>query len=518
MTSKIRMATVLLLASAACAGAGGAGRPGGDRFKQADERAPAVGVFTEDAERAAYNDAIEHRRRAMMATESGNADQARAEFAAAADGLATFTERFGATEYQIPIRYHAAELYMQAQQWEKAAVQAERAATDPKASELSRAMGYHLAAQAWLNAANAEVKAGKNEPIKLIYAEQRRGQPLKPRVPPGAWKRFVDTSDAYLSRLEADPELKRPAAERRLMPPAQLALIAGEVEYAFDNMEDARRRFEVVIQRWPGEADEMEAAVPLYLQTFLIAGDTAGYQAASNRVTETVQAQAKKTTDPKDKAAYQKVLDAVGRAAAASRFGEAQKLLDAGKPAEAAQAFEAAAADPAGGDTAGALHNAAIAWDKAGQPAKAVAIRQRILKEFPDSKIAPANALLVAAYHSKKGEHADAAREYTSYVERWPEDANRCVALQNVAAELDSAKKPLEAAERYLVFGKDGSCAKADPNFAARALYRSGQLFSLGKKGAKAKEAFTAAVGVTGVTDTVAKSQVEDARRRLKAP
>lgn len=516
-TSKIRIAAFLLLAAAGCATGGGGGRTLAERYKQADERLPGASAFSEDAERAAYSDVLEHKKRAMIATESGNADQARAEFAASADALTSMLDRFGVSEYQIPLRYHASELYMQGQQWEKAAVQAERAATDPHANDRTKAMAYHLAAQAWLNAANAEVKAGKNEPIKLAYVEQRRGEPLKPRVPPGAWKRFVDTADAYQQRLEADPELKKPAAERRLMPPQQLALIAGEVEYAFDNMEDARRRFEVVMQRWPGDAEVMEAAVPLHLQTFLLQGDQAGYEAAVKRARETVEAEAKKATDPKAKEAYAKVLDAVGRAEAGARFGDAQKLLEAGKPAEAAQAFEALAAEQrAGSDVPGALHNAAIAWDKAGQGAKAAATRQRILKEFPDSKIAPNNALLVASYQSKKGDHAEAARLYGEFVEKWPENPNRCVALQNVAAELDTAKKPTDAAERYLVFGKDAACARSDPNFAARALYRSGQLFSLAQKPAKAKEAFTAAVAVQGVTDTVAKSQVEDARRRLK--
>src|SRR5512133_254860 len=301
------------------------------------------------------------------------------------------------------------------------------------------------------------------------------------------------------------------------MPPEQLALIAGEVEYAFDNMEDARRRFDAVIQHYAGDAEVMEAAVPLYLQTFLIQGDQAGYDAAAKRVRQAVDVEAKKATDPKAKEAYAKVLDAVGRAEAGARFGDAQKLLEGGKAAEAAQAFEALAAqNQAGGDVPGALHNAAIAWDKAGQPAKALAIRQRILKEFPDSKIAPNNALLVAAHHSKRGEHAEAARLYGEFVQKWPDNPNRCVALQNVAAELDAAKRSADAAERYLVFGKDPTCAKGRPNFAARALSRCGQLFTLAKKPAKAKEAFAATVAVQGVTDTVAKSQVDDARQRLK--
>ena len=143
-TSQLRPAALLLLLAAACATGGGAHAPA-ERYKQADERLPGESAFGEDAERAAYKDVTEHKRRAMIASESGNADQARAEFAAAGEGLASMLDRFGVNEYQIPLRYNAAELLMQAQQWEKAAVQAERTATDPTANDKTKAMAYHLA-------------------------------------------------------------------------------------------------------------------------------------------------------------------------------------------------------------------------------------------------------------------------------------------------------------------------------------------------------------------------------------
>ena len=53
-----------------------------------------------------------------------------------------------------------------------------------------------------------------------------------------------------------------PPAERHLaIAPAQLALIAAEVQYAFDNVEEARRRFDAIMQKWPGDAEIMENAV-----------------------------------------------------------------------------------------------------------------------------------------------------------------------------------------------------------------------------------------------------------------
>jgi len=287
------------------------------------------------------------------------------------------------------------------------------------------------------------------------------------------------------------------------------------VEYAFDNMDDARRRFAEILNRWPDEGEVLESAVPLYLQTFLFANDTQGYQAEVVRIRQLVQERGQKATDPKQKESYGKVMEALSRAEAGTQFAAAQKLLDEGKAAQAAQAFEDLASDPQVGDAANALHNAAVAWDKAAKPDRAAELRERILKEHGDTKVAPNNMLLLAVYKSKKNDHAGAAKMYEEFIQKHPDSPNRCVALQNVASELDMAKRTAQAAERYVAFGTDEKCATADPNVAARALYRAGRLYEGAKQKAKAKEAYAAAVGMKGVTDTVAKSQVDDAKRRI---
>jgi tetratricopeptide (TPR) repeat protein len=515
MTSKMRISVVLFALAAACATGGGGKGTRNERFYQATYKLPTESQL-DDAERGMIRDARTHFERGLVAQQSGNIDQARAEWNTAADGYVQFADQFQSSEWRMPVRYRAAELYMQAQQFERAAEQAHKVMADPQADASTKAVSARLAAGAWLNAANQKVKANQLEPIKLANADQRRGQALQPRVPPGEWKRFVDAADTYLANLDADPEAKKPAAERRGgLPPAQLALIAAEVEYAFDNMDDARRRFADILNRWPDEGEVLESAVPLYLQTFLFANDTQGYQAEVVRIRQLVQERGQKATDPKQKESYGKVMEALSRAEAGTQFAAAQKLLDEGKAAEAAQAFEDLASDPQVGDAANALHNAAVAWDKAAKPDRAAELRERILKEHGDTKVAPNNMLLLAVYKSKKNDHAGAAKMYEEFIQRHPDSPNRCVALQNVASELDMAKRTAQAAERYVAFGTDEKCATADPNVAARALYRAGRLYEGAKQKAKAKEAYAAAVGMKGVTDTVAKSQVDDAKRRI---
>jgi tetratricopeptide (TPR) repeat protein len=525
MTSMIRNVAVLcFVALAACATGGGGGGGGtaksvNDRFKQADHRLPEAREFRDEDERARIQMAYTPLQRGDLAASSGNMDQARAEWRAAADALAAFTDRFKASEFRITLRYKAAELYMRAQQPEKAAQQAEQILVDPMAKDASKAMASHLAAMAWQNAAVVQSKAGQLESIKLPTADQRQGAPLQPKPPPGAWKRFVETTDQYLKFAAAEPELQKPRSERRFqLGPSNLALIAAEVEYAFDNMEDARRRFEQILQNHANDPEVMEDAVPLYLQTFLILGDDAGYRAAITRVKGVIQAQGQQATEPKAKEAYAKLGDTVARMEQGSGFTEASALMEQNKFAEAAAAFEKFANEyRENPDAPNALYNAGIAYDKAQQPEKAAAIREKLLAQFGDNaKIAPQTALMLGQHYSKKNQHAEAAKLYDAYLQKWPGGDFKCVALQNVAYEFDVQNKRVEAAERYLAFGTDSKCSKEDPNSAAKTLFRAGQLFEKAKQRAKAKAAYGAAAGVQNVTDTVAQSQVSEAKRKAK--
>ena len=203
--------------------------------------------------------------------------------------------------------------------------------------------------------------------------------------------------------------------------------------------------------------------------------------------------------------------EALARAGAGARFAAAERLLAEGKAADAARAFEAIAVEAGAVDPANALHNAAIAWDKAGEPAKAAALRERIVSEHAASPVAPDDALSLAAHHSRAGDHLAAARTYEGFLSRWPAAPTRCVALQNVASELDVAGRPAEAGARYLAFGRDEGCTKGQPELAARALVRAGNLFE-----AQAKAAYGGAAALPGVADPEARKRVSEAKRRLR--
>ncbi len=501
MTKRALLAVLLLAAGCATAGKGA-----GEKFRQAEHGLPAATEFPDGPERAAYTAAHAHEAKG----DAASGEQARGEWAQAAQGYAGLAEKPPTAEWRVPLRHRAAELFLRAQRWDKAFETAEVLVQDAHASDASKAVAARLAATAALGAAVAAVKAGQLEKLDLGLAPAKK-EP-NGRAPPATWKRVVDATDAYLARSGADPESKKPPPERRNgVSPAELALAAAEVQVGYGDADGARRRLEAVMERWPSEAEVLEQAVPLYLGTFLARGDREGHDAAVERLREKVTQEATRAAGAKEKAALAKLQDMLSRARAGARFAAAERLLADGRAAEAAQAFEAVAAEPGVGEPANALHNAAVAWDKAGDAAKAAQVRERIAKDYPGASVAPDDTLSLAAHHSRRGDHLRSARLYDEYLARWPGSPNRCVALQNVASELDLAQRPADAAARYLAFGKDEACAKGDPNIAARALFRAGRLFE-----EQARAAYGGAAEFVGVADPEAKEVVSKAKRRLK--
>lgn len=508
MTSRSRSPFVFFLPLAAlasaCATAGGRGSAPAAVNHQADERIPPLSAFEPGPQRTLYNQALDHEQRGWKLESSGDAEGSRQPLQDAARGHLAFVERFERTGWDVTLRYHAADLLRRARSFDEAMAVAEKVAADARSSPKTKAM-------ALLQIANANVGAGRMEALRITPAEERKERPVQPRSMAEPWKRFVEATDVWLD--SADPA--RPEPKDRTLSAAQLALVAARVAYAHDDMEQARRRLAILLERWPGDHRVFEGAAPLYIQTFFLTGDHEGAQAALGKVREIAQVQQQQATAPDARAAYEKVVTETERVASGARYERAKALLEQGKAEEAAQAFEALAQEE-GGDDAAALVAAAIAWDKAGKADRAAELRRRVVDEHADARVAPGAALQLAAYLARRGDHVEAARVYALHTEKWPEDQGHCTALQNGAVELDLAKRAQEAAGRYRALGTEARCAETSPDVAALALYRAGQLYLATRKRAEAREMFQAATEIKGVSTPDAKRRVAEARSEAK--
>jgi tetratricopeptide (TPR) repeat protein len=539
-------ALLLLLLIAACATTTKVSA--GPAVKQADYKEPEPKTDRDAGEMAqisALEDAYGHMKRAQMARLSNDDDTARAEDRIAADLLVRFVDRFPSDEYQLVFLRMATERYLGVRDWQAGASTAQRIVDSKYANDVSRAIGARLAAGAWQQLAVQEMRSGKIPPLQLLSYEQRKGADPKPQVPALPWKMFVENADLYARLAAADPAAKVSGEERRIAGGAeipQLQLIAAQVEFGYDNMEDARRRFLALIEQVPSKAEIMETSVPYYLETFRVMKDDAGYDQALARLQPVFAGQARKAAEAaaaagateaqkKNAAALAKLDDDLTRRLKGSGYTAAGESLRKGEAAEkagkgaeaqalyreAAARFEQFAADQADSpDAPNALFNAAIAWDKAKDPKKAIADREKLVAKYPDAKIVPQALVVLGVGQAREGNPAKAAQAYETYLSRWPTGPQHCVALQNLGVALQQTGRKVDAAQRYQQFAADEGCLKDDPNNAAKVLYEAGKLFTEAKKQAEARKAFQALVDLPGVTDVVPRSYQADAKERLK--
>ncbi len=117
---------------------------------------------------------------------------------------------------------------------------------------------------------------------------------------------------------------------------------------------------------------------------------------------------------------------------------------------------------------------------------------------------------------SEQRRHADAAAEYELYPARFPDGAERCLALFRAGVEWESAGKKQLAADRLLAVGTDEACAAKGPNAAGNALARAGGLYEALGLSAEARVAFERLVALKGVSDASVRAKVESARMRLR--
>jgi tetratricopeptide (TPR) repeat protein len=516
MKRTLRGTTLLLALLAGCVTTSG---PSGvsNRIKQADQKfPPSNSEFSDDFERGFVQNINSHHQAGGMAANSGAMDQARAEWATEAQALADFSDKFLGSEWVVSFRFNAAKYFFYAGQPARAVEQADKLLLSPEASDGSKALAAKLAHAAVTSVAQTKAQAGQLEQLRLLSPEQRRSAPLNPRSPPGEWKQLVEYADTYVKLADQDPDNKKAPKDRLLAGTvAQVAVSAAQVKYGFDNMEDSRGRFTQIFDTWPAEIDA--GAVKIYLWTFTMLKDQAGYDAAVPRLKARVGEATAKATDAKAKENLAKVLELLGQFDLEVAINLGIRLLDAGQFAQSGAAFEAfVAANPTNQNVPLALFNGAIAYEKANLLDKAAAMREQLVTTFPDSKEAEAALPTLAALRSRQGKKDEAVKLYRAFIEKYPDSPNRCGATYNMGAALDESGKKLDAAAAYLAYGADARCGKDDSNAAAKILYRSAVMFENGHRMADARKAYQACAEVAGVTDTVAKSNQAEARKRAK--
>ncbi len=390
------------------------------------------------SEKSLYSAAIYHHQQALQYVKSDKVDLAKREFEIAARGYGDYLKRFPHSKVAYELEYYLAECQYSSLQFMEAAQHYE-AVRDSTADTRFKADAAYNAVLAFQREIDARQKAApptlETRP-PLTSKERPENKPLQKEEIPELWKRFISAADAFLK------------GQPRHEGAAKVAYRAAEVYYAYDDFEEARRRFAQIAERYP-DSEFAKFASNLTLETFLITKDWVAVTEFTNNLVKPGN-DGKAKVDPKSDAG--KILTNFGDNA---MFKQAEKLMEEKKWDEAGKLYEDLVSrnkDYKYADKA--LNNAAVCRENARRFESALKLYERIYTEYKKSDLADVALFRVAVNAENSYDHEKAVDRYKLLVDTYPKSKDRPAALNNLARLLEALQRYQEAARQFTRFAE----------------------------------------------------------------
>jgi len=287
-----------------------------------------------------------------------------------------------------------------------------------------------------------------------------------PQPIPDIRLRLIQAADIYLSKI--------PTAEDAPI----LSYKAGQTYFTYFHFEEARKRYEDVIARFPDKT-VADYAYDDILISYLLMQDWMNVEIYADK-----QLKGSKAVQ-KDPEKFQKVrLLKYG-----ARFNRANKLFEQKKWDEAAKLYMSivddtereAVQNPGWGkweNSDKALFNAASCFYEARRFESAMRTNERLVNDYPDSPLAQDALFYVASNADKAFEFDKAIRMYTKLVNEYPNSTKRSAALFNAGQLLEAVQEYERAAQAYLDYAE---LFPDEPDAAAQA-YQAAVVYQRAKK------------------------------------
>ncbi len=404
--------------------------------------------------------AAAHHARAQDLKKSGRLADATAEYRRAEKGYADYLAAVPGAKDASDLTFARADCAFNANEFDLAARLYEQVRDDAAAGAHHEEAALS-AVLSWEAEAARARKSTELEDRKLLLAKDLPGEPHAPEPLPPPLPALVSASDAFVARF--------PSNERA----PSVAYGSAELFYKYNQWAEARRRLEEVASRWP-KSPVARYAANLVIETHLAGKDWEGVEAASARLGGQVSGQNAPL------ASSMKEFELAGR------FQRALSLMEARRFADAAQLFQAVAAEAPRGELADkALYNAARSEEGLGHGDGALRLYEHLQSEYADSPYAD-EALFRLAYHSEGNYEFDrAAIQYLLLVRRYPASKQRKDALFNAGRMLESLQRYGEAADTFARYAELFPEAPDAPE----AQFHAADLYERGKDWTRAAQA-----------------------------
>lgn len=388
-----------------------------------------IQAAAEMAEKSLYSTAIYHHNQALVYKQEGKFDLAKPAFETAAKGYATYLARFPRSKKAYELEYYYAECLYYSLQFGEAAKHyaAIRDSSQDVKYQLDAAYTAVLALQKQLE---LEQRNGTSPPYKVLTSKDRgeNDKIVVVQLAPSE-QALVAASDKFITMV-------KPGDDRS----PGLAYKAAEIFYTHNQFDEARRRFELIINTYP-KSEVAKYATNLIVETYLIDKNWAKVEEVSARL-----AGNKDVIDPKSDLYKELTKFKLG-----GRFKLAEELMAKGQYDEAAKKYiELVDEEPKHEFADKAINNAAVCYENVQRFDSALKLYERIVADYPNSKLADAALFRVAVNAEKSYDFDKAIDRYQKLVKDYPQSKDRESALFNTARLLEGLQRYNEAAAAFL--------------------------------------------------------------------
>ncbi len=399
----------------------------GSKWYQANENdEEAIRESEKLLSKALYSAALFHHQQAQVMRDAGKYELATQEYGKAAAAYGSYLERFPHDRQLYELTYyHADTLYYSFQFLD--AAQRYREVRDSNADDKFREDAAFSVVLAYEKAIELQEREGTLEPRPVRKSTERSpDEDLSPKEIPEIKLKLVAASDRYSAVA--------PNSER--VP--KVLYKAAETYYVYDHFDEARRRFESLIEGF-SQDEVSEYASNLVIESYL----TQGNYAAVEDFTRGLLA----SGTPGRRGNFK---DDLVKFKSGAMFKIADELAASGQYEKAAGTYLSILEENPDNEFAdSALNNAAVAYEKVQRYDSASKLYKRLVEEHPDSTLAD-NALFRVGLNAERFFNLDKATDsYLRLIKKYPKSPRRADAIYNAALALENTQRYDEAATQY---------------------------------------------------------------------
>ncbi|MCC6808424.1 MAG: tetratricopeptide repeat protein [Deltaproteobacteria bacterium] len=400
--------------------------PGTPWYKANSSRVDVLATARELSEKSLMAAAVFHHRQAQAFKDAQKFDHAKDAYAAAAVMYERYLMRFASTKNRYEITYYLADCFYYSLQFARAAAMYSIVRDDPS-DDRYRELSAYSAVLASERQVQLLEQQGTLAAQPALKSSERADRPAKRLDIPAEKMALVDAVDGYVAVTK--PNEKSPS----------IAFKAAELLYAYDHFEEARGRFQCIVDNFVGH-EVARFSANLIIESYLTEKNWDAVEEFSVAMIGKPMVGAGKPGFVEEMKKFK--LGAI--------FKKAEELETKSKfELSAAEYIRVVDENPTGEFADKALNNAAVNYEKARRFESATRLYERITREYPNSALADAALFRVGVASERFYDFDKAIAAYLRLVEAYPNSKQRPDALFNAALALENTQRYERAAELY---------------------------------------------------------------------